>query len=132
MIGKAHKPGLSAVRNPARLACALALLAFPLALQQALGQQSGARTTRPAERSGEQIVNAQCAKCHQAGVGGAPRIGNREEWIPRMKQGLDVVVRSAIAGHGGMPARGGMANLTDPEMRNAIIYMFNPGRGAAK
>ena len=28
----------------------------------------------------------------------------------------------------GLPARGGMANLTDAEMRNAITYMFNKGR----
>ena len=85
------------------------------------------RTTRPAERSGEQIVQARCVKCHQTGVGGAPRIGDRDAWIPRVKQGLDVVVRSAIKGHGGMPPRGGMADLSDPEIRRAVVYMFNKG-----
>jgi cytochrome c5 len=30
-----------------------------------------------------------------------------------------------------MPARGGMANLTDPEMRSAVLYMFNAGGGTA-
>ena len=48
-------------------------------------------------------------------------------WRPRLKNGLDNTVRSAINGHGNMPARGGMANLTDPELRAAILYMFNPG-----
>lgn len=90
------------------------------------------KSSRPAERSSEQIVHTQCAKCHQDGVGGAPRIGHREDWIPRMKEGLDAVVRSAINGHGGMPARGGMANLTDPELRGAIIYMLNEGKGPSK
>ena len=85
------------------------------------------RTTPTVERSGEQIVNAQCVKCHQTGVGGAPKIGDRAAWIPRIKQGLDVVVRSAVNGHGGMPARGGLANLTDAEIRSAVIYMFNKG-----
>lgn len=85
------------------------------------------RTTKAPERSGEQIVRMQCSKCHQEGVGGAPKIGDRSAWIPRLKPGLDVVVRSAINGHGGMPARGGMANLTDAELRSAIIYMFNKG-----
>ncbi len=81
----------------------------------------------PGARTGEQIVRIQCSKCHEAGVGGAPKIGDRAAWIPRIKQGLDPVVRSAINGHGGMPARGGMADLTDPEIRNAVIYMFNVG-----
>ena len=83
------------------------------------------RTVKAPERSGEQIVQMQCVKCHRDGVGGAPRIGDRSAWIPRLKPGLDVVVRSAINGHGGMPARGGMADLTDAELRSAIIYMFN-------
>jgi cytochrome c5 len=85
------------------------------------------RTAKAPERTGEQIVQMQCVKCHGEGVGGAPRIGDRNAWIPRLKPGLDVVVRSAINGHGGMPARGGMADLTDAELRSAIIYMFNKG-----
>jgi len=31
-----------------------------------------------------------------------------------------------------MPARGGMANLTDAELRSAIVYMFNKGTVAPK
>ncbi len=87
------------------------------------------RSTRPpfpVARSGEQIVKAQCAKCHQTGEGGAPKIGDKAAWIPHLKEGLNAVVRSAISGHGGMPARGGLADLTDQEMRSAVIYMFNP------
>jgi cytochrome c5 len=79
-----------------------------------------------AERSGEQIVHARCANCHRNGVGGAPKIGDRDAWVPRLKQGLEYLVHSAIKGHGGMPPRGGVADLTDTEIRNAIIYMFNP------
>lgn len=90
-------------------------------------------TTKPVkERSGEQIVKAQCYKCHESGKDGAPKIGDRAAWIPRLKPGLDVVVRSAINGHGGMPARGGMANLTDAELRSAIVYMFNYGTTTPK
>ena len=94
--------------------------------------QSGGRWIEPAstkditaERSGRQVVQAQCAKCHQTGEGGAPRIGERDAWIPRLGQGLDNAVRSAIRGHGGMPPRGGAANLTDAEVRSAIVYMFS-------
>lgn len=97
--------------------------------------QSGGKWIEPtskikaaAERTGKQIVQAQCHKCHEKGVNGAPKIGDRDAWIPRLKDGLDPLVRSAINGHGAMPARGGLANLTDAELRNAITYMFNKGR----
>lgn len=86
------------------------------------------KTKPAAERTGQQVVQAQCSKCHQKGVNGAPKIGDRDAWIPRLKDGLDPLVRSAINGHGAMPARGGLANLTDAELRNAITYMFNKGR----
>ena len=88
-------------------------------------------TAMAAERSGEEVVKAQCVKCHQAGLNGAPKIGDRDAWIPRLKLGVDNLVRSAIRGHGGMPPRGGQANLTDAELRNAIIYMFNPSAASA-
>jgi cytochrome c5 len=89
------------------------------------------RTTPVAERTGEQVVTAQCVKCHEAGVGGAPKIGDRPAWLPRFKHGLEPLVASAINGHGGMPPRGGLASLTDREIRNAIVYMFNPATVAA-
>ena len=100
--------------------------------------QSGGKWTEPvdktiktAPRTGEEIVKAQCIKCHEAGKGGAPKIGDRDAWIPRLKEGLENTVRSAIHGHGGMPARGGLADLTDAEMRSAVIYLFR-GPDSAK
>jgi cytochrome c5 len=78
----------------------------------------------PAPRTGEEVVKAQCIKCHESGKGGAPKIGDRDAWIPRLKEGLESTVRSAMKGHGGMPARGGMADLTDSELRSAVIYLF--------
>lgn len=75
-------------------------------------------------RSGEEIVKAKCVECHQTGRNGAPRIGDLDAWSGRVKAGLDTVVASAIHGHGPMPPRGGMADLTDKEMRAAVVYMF--------
>ena len=90
------------------------------------------RTTPAAEHSGEQIVQTHCFKCHETGVGGAPRIGDRAAWVPRAKQGFDLLIRSAINGHGGMPPRGGVVNLTDAEIRVAVTYMLNPVTATAK
>jgi len=83
------------------------------------------------QRKGKQIVDAQCSKCHQTGVSGAPKIGNLTDWIPRLKFGIDLAVRSAIHGHGPMPARGGVADLTDTEIRAAVTYMINPASVSA-
>ena len=101
--------------------------------------RSGGRWVPPAseldlagERSCAQIVEAQCSKCHREGLGGAPRIGDIAAWAPRLKGGLDDLVRAAIHGHGGMPPRGDRADLTYAEVRNAVLYMFNPGAVAPK
>lgn len=95
--------------------------------------QSGGNWVEPAspedlavELTGEQVVKAQCSQCHAEGVEGAPKIGDLKAWVERMKLGLPYLVGSAIHGHGGMPPRGGRANLTDTEIRSAILYMFNP------
>jgi cytochrome c5 len=100
---------------------------------------SGGKWTEPAtaaelkaERNGAQVVKMQCAKCHQDGKGGAPKIGDRDAWSKRLSQGVDHAVQSAIKGHGGMPPRGNRADLTDGEVRAAILYMFNPKAAAKK
>lgn len=101
--------------------------------------ESGGKWTEPktaadlkGERSGAQVVKAQCAKCHQDGKGGAPKIGDREAWNKRLSKGIDQATRSAIAGHGGMPPRGDKADLTDGEVRAAILHMFNAKSPPAK
>jgi len=102
-----------------------------------MGNESGAKFREPAApaaapaataggaRSGAQIVQAACGNCHRTGAGGAPRIGDRAAWTKRVAHGVDAVTASAIKGHGGMPARGGMADLTDAELKAAVQYMFD-------
>ena len=102
-----------------------------------MANKAGANWTAPAvaaataagtaERTGQQVVEAVCAKCHATGVGGAPKIGDRAAWVQRVKLGLDKVYQSALKGHAGMPARGGMADLSDTEVKNAVEYMLNSG-----
>ncbi len=77
------------------------------------------------ERGGAEVVQTYCARCHQDGTAAAPRIGDRTAWLPRVKQGFELLVRSAIKGHGAMPSRGDATNLTDAEIRAAIAYMVN-------
>jgi cytochrome c5 len=83
--------------------------------------------TKSAHRTGQQIYKMQCSKCHENGLNGAPRIGDRAAWIPRLRNGADAAVASAVHGHGAMPARGGLADLSDEEIRETMFYMFNYG-----
>lgn len=91
-----------------------------------------ADTSRVGQRTGKEIVQMRCRDCHEEGKGGAPRIGDRAAWIPRLRNGFENTVKSAINGHGGMPARGGLPDLTDHEIRGAIVYMLNPDPPAAR
>ena len=116
----------------------LLVLAVPVAVAMTAQHEAAAQVSqRRDERSGKEVVEAVCSECHATGLKGAPRIGERGDWSVRLSHGLDNAVQVAIRGHGSMPARGGKANLTDSEVRNAIVYMFNPsvppaaGAGAA-
>ena len=76
-------------------------------------------------RTGEQIVKSVCATCHQAGVANAPKTGNRGDWAPRIKQGLNTMLATALNGKGAMPPKGGDASLTDEEVTRAVVFMAN-------
>ncbi|MBL0289967.1 MAG: cytochrome c5 family protein [Betaproteobacteria bacterium] len=96
------------------------------------GPAAIARPAPPMEgRSGQQVVAAACGKCHETGQGGAPKIGDRAAWTGRLKRGLDPVVKSALKGHAGMPARGGLADLSDAEVKRAVEFMMNSGAATA-
>lgn len=86
----------------------------------------------PKTRSGEEIVRARCQDCHATGKNGAPKLGDIEAWKPRLVNGVDPLVKSAINGHNAMPARGGMADLSDAEMKSAVTHMVNQIAAAKK
>jgi len=77
----------------------------------------------PSTISGEQLVQSHCINCHGTGIAGAPRIDDFNAWKPRLQNGIDGLVRSAISGHKAMPARAGMSTLSDTDLRNAVTYM---------
>lgn len=93
-----------------------------------LAAASGPAAARAKPRDGRQVVAAACAGCHQDGKDGAPKIGDRAAWTPRLAKGLEELVDAAVNGHGGMPSRGGLPQLEREELRSAILYMFNDGQ----
>lgn len=75
-------------------------------------------------KSGEEVFKAQCATCHAAGVAGAPKVGDAAAWGPRIGQGFDTLVNSALKGKGAMgPQAGG--DFEDIEVARAAAYMAN-------
>ena len=115
---KSPNPQPSAHRLPH--AGRLPLLAFVLSAAFVAGP-AGADASK-----GRQVAQTHCARCHEAGTSGAPKPGDKAAWAPRLSRGLDALVLAAIRGHGGMPPRGGKADLTDAELRGAVLYLFDP------
>lgn len=83
-------------------------------------------------RPGKQVYNEACLMCHGSGLAGAPISGDAAAWAPRIAQGIDVLNDHAINGYAGslgfMPAKGGRADLSDDDVRNAVDYMASEAR----
>ena len=77
--------------------------------------------------AGKSVYNKTCALCHGAGVAGAPKVGDKADWGPRIAQGKDTLYKHAIEGFTGakgmMPARGGGASLSDDDVKAAVDFM---------
>ena len=85
------------------------------------------KTIAGSPSEGKQIVEHYCANCHaQKPIIqiGAPRIGNSSDWMPRIKQGLDVLFKHTDEGLNAMPARGGCFECTDKQLWLAIKAML--------
>jgi len=79
-------------------------------------------------RTGEQVFTAQCAACHATGAAGAPKLGDNAAWAPRLAQGYDALLNSALKGKGAMGPQGG-GDFTDFEIGRAVVYMANQSGG---
>lgn len=77
-------------------------------------------------RTGEQVFQAQCSTCHASGALGAPKLGDAGAWGPRIKNGVEALLASALKGKNNMPAQGG-GEFSDFEIHRAVVYMANQG-----
>jgi cytochrome c5 len=68
-----------------------------------------------------------CTACHTAGVAGAPKLGDKAAWAPRIAQGIDALTASAIKGKGAMPPKGG-SNASEAEIKAVVTYMVNAAK----
>jgi len=82
------------------------------------------------------IWEGTCQNCHGGNkLTGAPKITDTGDWAPRIEQGLDALFDHAINGFIGpkykeMPSRGGNADLSDDEVKAAVVFMIWASGGA--
>ena len=74
-------------------------------------------------KSGEEVFTSTCQMCHGTGVGGAPKVGDKAAWGPRIAQGASTLHDHAIAGIRAMPPKGTCAACSDDEVKAAVDYM---------
>ncbi len=92
----------------------------PAALSETKAASSG--------RTGDEIFNSVCTACHSTGAAGAPKIGDKEAWAPRIAKGVDALLETAIKGKAAMPPRGTCADCSDDELKGAIEYMVSKSK----
>ena len=107
--------------NPAMSEEAVAKRLKPVGDIVITGAAGGSKT----EKSGKEVTEAVCAACHATGALNAPKIGDKAAWAKLIQEGLDVISADAIKGIRQMPPRGGNPDLTDTEVKRAVVYMAN-------
>ena len=90
---------------------------------------SGGTATASADAGGkgQAVFSQTCVACHGAGVAGAPKLGDKADWQPRIAQGKDTLYTHALQGFQGqkgvMPPKGGNTALPDADVKAAVDYM---------
>ena len=78
--------------------------------------------------NGKAVYDATCAACHASGAAGAPKIGDKAAWGPRIVTGAAAMKTSALKGKGVMPAKGGNSTLSDADVIAAVEYMVSQSK----
>lgn len=104
--------------------------AAPAAGAAAPSSAAAAPTVANAD-AGKALYNSACIACHGAGVAGAPKLADKANWAPRIKQGNAVLYEHAIKGYQGkagmMPPKGG-SSAPDADVKAAVDFMVASSR----
>ncbi|PXW29744.1 c-type cytochrome [Paraburkholderia caballeronis] len=127
--GAAPASGADTSAQAAATQAAAAIAAIASAPQQAAAPAAGggAQPSADASQAGKALYQQVCQACHAAGVLGAPKFGNKDDWAPRLKDPIDTVYNYALHGKGAMPPKGG-SNASDADVKAAVDYMVGAAR----
>ena len=108
----------------------------PVAAVAVAGQDNSAlaiKSSAPAgpaaavPENGTAAYETACVACHGAGSAGAPKVGDKAAWGPRIAQGKDTLYNHALHGFQGksgvMPAKGGRADWPDDLIKQAVDHI---------
>lgn len=109
---------------PAAESAAAPAAAAPAAAAPAAESAAAPAAAAPAAASdaGKKIYDSACTACHGTGVAGAPKLGDKAAWEPRIAAGMDSLMNTTIKGKGAMPPRGA-SSASDDELKLAVEYM---------
>ena len=112
-----------------RMAVALLFLAcVALAAGPALAEKAPAKPSAAELAKGKMVYDKNCGLCHNAGVAGALKLGDKEAWKPHLKKGAGHLFESAIKGVGKMPPKGGHPELSEADVKAAVVYMVEQSK----
>jgi cytochrome c5 len=83
---------------------------------------------------GEKTYKGTCFACHDVGVAGSPKLGDKADWGPRIARGADALYKSAVEGRMNvtpgkvMPAKGGNPSLSDADVKAAVDFMVGKAK----
>jgi cytochrome c5 len=78
-------------------------------------------------KDGASLYEAVCKNCHDAGLVGAPKFGDRAAWAPRIAKGKPALYEHALKGFNAMPAKGARTDLSDELIRAGVDYLVQKG-----
>ncbi|MFN7645611.1 MAG: c-type cytochrome [Burkholderiales bacterium] len=107
---------------PAAPAPMPAAAAAPAAAVAVVAAAGAAKAEAPSSDAGKKLYETACQACHVAGVAGAPKLGDKAAWAPRLALGVDGLTASVVKGKGAMPPKGGSA-ASEAEIKSAVQYM---------
>ena len=103
-------------------AVAAAATPAPAAAPAAVVAKAEPAKTTDAAGAVPALYTQSCQVCHAAGVAGAPKIGDKAAWAPRLALGVDGLTASVIKGKGAMPPKGGSTG-SDADIKAVVVYM---------
>jgi len=83
--------------------------------------------TETASADGQKIYQTSCQACHATGAAGAPKLGDKDAWAPRIAKGDDALLSSVKNGLKAMPPKGACMSCSEDELRAAMEYMVGQG-----